>query len=119
MSASEQTTAHLEAALVGLTQLRGTWSLSVTCPICGCEHQHGGGTDLGTVRDHLGHRVAHCSGRERSGYVLTDPDDLIGAAMAEGGPSTICRGCGYLLHPLLLADGLDRHPTCDRRRWRG
>lgn len=86
------TTTHPAAPLTSLTQHRGVWSLAVACPNCGHEHYHGGGTELAAVRDYLGHRAAHCSticsahpeGHKRgNGYVLTDPRNLIGTAMAE------------------------------------
>lgn len=86
-----------DAPLTKITRSRGlggpVYGLTVRCPCCGHEHHHGGGTDLDQVHDYLGHRAAHCSdscaqhpkghklGRGR-GYVITDPQDVIGRAQA-------------------------------------
>ncbi len=37
------------------------------CPLCGKQHQHGGGQLTGDPRALLGHRVAHCGGSQRPG----------------------------------------------------
>jgi len=37
------------------------------CPLCGGQHQHGGGFLTGDPRMLLGHRVSHCDGPQRLG----------------------------------------------------
>ncbi len=46
------------------------------CPLCGKQHQHGGGQLTGDPRTLLGHRAAHCGGSQRlgesRGYALVE-----------------------------------------------
>ena len=37
------------------------------CPLCGKQHQHGGGYLTGDPRTLLGHRAPHCGGSQRPG----------------------------------------------------
>jgi len=37
------------------------------CPLCGKQHQHGGGYLTGDPRTLLGHRAAHCTHSQRPG----------------------------------------------------
>ena len=45
------------------------WRLTVRCPHCQHVHTHGGGTGDAPA---YGHRVAHCHGGTRGGYVLVE-----------------------------------------------
>ncbi len=47
------------------------------CPLCGKQHQHGGGQLTGDPRGLLGHRVAHCTGR--SPYAVARGYELVEA----------------------------------------
>jgi len=60
-----------------LVRGRGCWLWIVPrCPLCGKQHQHGGGQLTGDPRGLLGHRVAHCTLRQRfgaaRGYALVE-----------------------------------------------
>ncbi len=65
-------------APAALVPSRGCYRwLVVRCPLCGREHQHGGGHLDADPRALLGHRVRHCATKYRragqpSGYDLVD-----------------------------------------------
>ena len=63
--------------------------LVVACPHCHAEHWHGGGSNILTARDYLGHRAAHCAHKARTnnGYIVADPNRLLPGS-AEAFPRT-------------------------------
>ncbi len=56
----------------------GIWSLHVPCcPLCGCEHHHGGGDGAKPL---FGERLSHCMIRgEVRGYTLIETPPVGGA----------------------------------------
>lgn len=78
---------------------RENWLWSVpSCPLCGQEHQHGGGPLSGDPQSMLGHRLEHCATSYRflednKGYNLVDPRAPGGVfASEEENPALPTRG---------------------------
>jgi hypothetical protein len=60
-------TTYPPAPAVPVRGRRGWFWQIPACPCCGRRHQHGGGDFTGDPRRLLGHRVAHCTLRQRLG----------------------------------------------------